>query len=314
MSFEQGKKQIDDLQKRADEQEQLQTYQERVAKERRNKWRMSLPVLPKNMEALAMNAIKETEIMLFPQDAAIEYVENITKHRISINRFYDLKNKIHIETTEWFINFSTGVGDGSFLHFFRERLFIFQDILQKTIRQMNLELTTRPHEQQNHRRIHTLTEDAIQLNVLLAQFGMSTPVMVAMKLVNDPQFKDLKNIITAEERNKLIINFRKKLEDNIKYNVEKVDPDNPKEKDLTNYKRSSINELNRKIGFGIAERSSNIQLDKIYEDNSSTEYSHSLPDSGSGTPTENRTETKDAGSDVSEGEREYRRQKDKAVF
>ena len=247
--------------------------------------------------------------MNLPIGPSIEYIENVTNRRLSKNRYYSLRDRMQIEDTEWFLNFVTGTNGGGFLRYYRERMFVYENVLQKTMRQLSLELSSKPHEEQNYRRIATLTDHIIKLNTLLAQLGMSTPVLVAMKIANDPNWKDLTGIINEQERAILLEKYRKEVEEG----VNRVPKLNEEDKDFTNYKKKKLNQLNREIGFGIAERQGNIRLAELYKNSTANEDTTSIPDRPR-PDGEDSGEEQASGDGISEAERKYREHKDKAVF
>lgn len=292
-------------------QNQLRESMAKIAEQRRIAERKKMKVLPRKMDKLAQRLIQETDVMQLPEALAIEYVERVTEHRISVMRYYSLKKGIHEEDAAWFFNYSSG----GYIRAYRERLFVYDYLLQNGMRQYNLELSTKPHEAQDPDRINKLSEHILKVNTLLAQYQMATPVLVAMKIANDPKYASIRDIVDEDEKKEILLKYHRDIiHEPDKVPVLEDESVKGSGKDYTNYKNKRINELNREIGHGIAERQTGIRYPSG-SDEERKEDSNSFKDgSGSGNGGENTGETETEGDGLSEGEREYRKQKERAVF
>lgn len=270
--------------------------------------------LPKKLEPTIMRLIQESGIMMFPEQQTLDYIQNITQYRISIPTYYKLKKRIALDDTLWILNFSKG----GFLHQFRKTMFVYENTLTKVTQQYNLELS-REREDQDTTYLKNLVDHIIKINTLIAQFSMSSPMLAAMKMASDPQFRELDGIIDEKEKEKIIQQFGR----NFGLGA-KGEKGNGNRHDRDKYEDSKyattnilIQNYNESVGSTIAERQG-IRIERVFDNNERSESegsgnSGSMANrpNGTGEIGEEKTGTADA-EDI--GEQTYRREKSKAVF
>lgn len=262
--------------------------------------------LPPSMDNTVINLIRECQIMNFGETASLDYIENITTYRINPVKYYKLRKKMALDDSSWFFNFARG----GFIHFFRDRMFVFQNHLEKLTLQYSMELSTRPHENQDSERLKWLGEQILRTNVLLAQYGMSSPVIVAMKMAADPQknFPELDNIANKEEKEKLLLDLGKRFGNYIGRTGTPNGQHNPR---TTIPNTNTQSPYPEKTSDDISE---NISLNMVGEklgEQQGIRYSEILNDSDE---TDNTGEISDNQSERENRERAFRKQKEDFVF
>lgn len=139
---------------------------------------MAVKQFTKEQKHMLMQCITDADIFGLSDKEGIKYVEEKTGRSISLTSYHRYK-KIALNdnaANAWIDNFAR-IG---FVDHYRKRMNEMETLQKSIYRQLNLELSKKP-EEQNKKYIIALSSEIRQNNLHLCQLGLGIPIIAKMK-------------------------------------------------------------------------------------------------------------------------------------
>ena len=128
----------------------------------------------KEQKHMLIQCILDCDIFGLSDKEGMKYVEEKTGRAISLTSYHRYKKiALNDETANAWIN---NFGKIGFVNHYRKRINEMEILQQTTFKQLNLELTKKP-EEQDKKYVLSLIDSIRQTNIQLSQMGMGMPIL-----------------------------------------------------------------------------------------------------------------------------------------
>ena len=173
----------------------------------------------KEQKFMLTQCIIDCDLFGLSDKEAMHYIEEKTDRAISLTSYHRYK-KIALNdnaASAWIDNFSR-IG---FIDHYRKRMHEMETLQKNIYRQLNLELSKKP-EEQNKKFIIALSAEIRQNNIHLCQLGLGMPIIAKMKEKIEGRKQKILSLVNNNNKNNHLLPSSKEITDMDEIDIETI--------------------------------------------------------------------------------------------